>query len=172
MQDLDPSDICKKKILNPLKRIRVIIRTPTHGRTDGRTDRQTDGRTNTLNFVSGGIKMRWIFNRIGAVKYQKSALVHVIAWRRTCDKPLPEPILTQYFAVHYSSWFIHTICRHSIRCAIITRTIKFKINHSDDNKQKCLFCWWYIVLNNQLLFLWCIIIITTNLVIRNNAYHG
>ena len=45
MQDLDPSDICKKKILNPLKRIRVIIRTPTHGRTDGRTDRQTDGQT-------------------------------------------------------------------------------------------------------------------------------
>ena len=51
MQDLDPSDICKKKILNPLKRIRVIIRTPTHGRTDGRTDRQTDGRTNRVNPV-------------------------------------------------------------------------------------------------------------------------
>ena len=47
MQDLDPSDICKKKILNPLKRIRVIIRTPTHGRTDGRTD----GRTNRVNPV-------------------------------------------------------------------------------------------------------------------------
>ena len=42
MQDLDPSDICKKKFLNPLKRIRVIIRTPTHGRTDGQTDRRTD----------------------------------------------------------------------------------------------------------------------------------
>ena len=53
----------KKKNLNPLKRIRVIIRTPTHGRTDGRTDRQTDGQTDgrtgwiqyTLNFVAGGI---------------------------------------------------------------------------------------------------------------------
>ena len=45
MQDLDPSDICKKKFLNPLKRIRVIIRTPTHGR----TDRRTDGRTNRVN---------------------------------------------------------------------------------------------------------------------------
>ena len=63
MQDLDPSDICKKKFLNPLKRIRVIIRTPTHRRTDGRTDRQTDRRTDEqgessippLNFVAGGI---------------------------------------------------------------------------------------------------------------------
>ena len=68
MQDLDPSDICKKIFLNPLKRIRVIIRTPTHGRTDnGRTDGWTDGRTDRrtdeqgessippLNFVSGGI---------------------------------------------------------------------------------------------------------------------
>ena len=49
MQDLDPSDICKKKNLNPLKRIRVIIRTPTHGRTDRQTDRRTDGRTNRVN---------------------------------------------------------------------------------------------------------------------------
>ena len=63
MQDLDPSDICKKKILNPLKRIRVIIRTPTHGRTDGQTYRQTDRRTDEqgessippLNFVAWGI---------------------------------------------------------------------------------------------------------------------
>ena len=50
----------KKIFINPLKRIRVIIRTPTHGRTDGRTDRQMDGRTGwiqytPLNFVSGGI---------------------------------------------------------------------------------------------------------------------
>ena len=51
MQDLDPSDICKKKFLNPLKRIRVIIRTPTQGRMDGRTDRQTDRRTNRVNPV-------------------------------------------------------------------------------------------------------------------------
>ena len=36
-----------KKKLNPLKRIRVIIRTPTHGR----TDRRTDGRTNRVNPV-------------------------------------------------------------------------------------------------------------------------
>ena len=26
----------------------------------------------------------------------KSALVQVMAWRRTGDKPLPEPILTQF----------------------------------------------------------------------------
>ena len=58
MQDLDPSDICKKKNLNPLKRIRVIIRTPTHGRTDGRTDEQGESSIPPLNFVSGGIKMR------------------------------------------------------------------------------------------------------------------
>ena len=51
MQDLDPSDICKKKCLNPLKRIRVIIRTLTHGRTDGRTDRQTDGRTGWIQYT-------------------------------------------------------------------------------------------------------------------------
>ena len=53
MQDLDPSDICKKHFLNPLKRIRVIIRTPTHGRTDGRTDRQrqTDGRTGWIQYT-------------------------------------------------------------------------------------------------------------------------
>ena len=51
MQDLDPSDICKKDFLNPLKRIRVIIRTPTHGRTDGRTDRQTDGRTGWIQYT-------------------------------------------------------------------------------------------------------------------------
>ena len=59
MQDLDPSDICKKNILNPLKRIRVIIRTPTHGRTDGRTDRRTDKHGESsippLNFVAEGI---------------------------------------------------------------------------------------------------------------------
>ena len=62
MQDLDPSDICKK-ILNPLKRIRVIIWTPTHGRTDRQTDGQTDRRMDEqgessippLNFVAGGI---------------------------------------------------------------------------------------------------------------------
>ena len=55
MQDLDPSDICKKKFLNPLKKNRVIIRTPTHGRTDGRTDRQTDrqtdGRTGWIQYT-------------------------------------------------------------------------------------------------------------------------
>ena len=52
MQDLDPSDICKEKILNPQKRIRVIIRTPTtDGRTDGRTDRQTDGRTGWIQYT-------------------------------------------------------------------------------------------------------------------------
>ena len=55
MQDLDPSDICKKNFLNPLKRIRVIIRTPTHGRTDGRTDGrtggQTDGRTGWIQYT-------------------------------------------------------------------------------------------------------------------------
>ena len=26
----------------------------------------------------------------------KSALVRVMAWRRTCNKPLPEPMLTQF----------------------------------------------------------------------------
>ena len=64
MQDLDPSDICKKKFLNPLKRIRVDPDHPdTDPRTDGRTDRQTDRRTDEqgessippLNFVAGGI---------------------------------------------------------------------------------------------------------------------
>ena len=59
MQDLDPSNICKKKFLNPLKRIRVIIRTLTHGRTDGRTDGRMDEQGESsippLNFVSGGI---------------------------------------------------------------------------------------------------------------------
>ena len=67
MQDLDPSDISTKNFSNPLKRIRVITRTPTHGRTDRQTDRRTDGRTDgrtdeqgessipPLNFVSGGI---------------------------------------------------------------------------------------------------------------------
>ena len=59
MQDLDPSDICKNFFLNPLKRIRVIIRTPTHGRTDRRTDGWTDEQYESsippLNFVSGGI---------------------------------------------------------------------------------------------------------------------
>ena len=69
MQDLDPSDICKKKFLNPLKRIRVIIRTPTHRRTDGRTDGQTDGRTGwiqytPLNFVSGGFVSGGIIKRL------------------------------------------------------------------------------------------------------------
>ena len=57
MQDLDPSDICKIFFLNPLKRIRVIIRTPTHGRTDGRTDEQGESSIPPLNFVSGGINM-------------------------------------------------------------------------------------------------------------------
>ena len=51
MQDLDPSDICKKNFLNPLKRIRVIIRTPTHGRTDRQTDGQTDGRTGWIQYT-------------------------------------------------------------------------------------------------------------------------
>ena len=67
MQDPDPSDISTKNFSNPLKRIRVITRTPTHGRTDRQTDRRTDGRTDgrtdeqgessipPLNFVSGGI---------------------------------------------------------------------------------------------------------------------
>ena len=59
MQDRDPSDICKKKFSNPLKRIRVIIRTTTHGRTDGQTDRRTDKQGESsippLNFVLGGI---------------------------------------------------------------------------------------------------------------------
>ena len=28
--------------------------------------------------------------------YNKSELVQVMAWRQTCDKPLPEPMLTQF----------------------------------------------------------------------------
>ena len=57
----------KKNFLNPLKRIRVIIRTPTHGLTDGRTDRRTDEHGESsippLNFIAGGIinfiKLTW-----------------------------------------------------------------------------------------------------------------
>ena len=71
----------KKKNLNPLKRIRVIIRTPTHGRTDGRTDRQTDGRTGwiqytPLNFVSGGITNN--------ISYFDSTITELVALD-TCD---------------------------------------------------------------------------------------
>ena len=74
----------KKKILNPLKRIRVIIRTPTHGRTDGRTDRQTDRRTDEqgessippLNFVSGG------YNEVCIIL---SALFNIVVWSAKID---------------------------------------------------------------------------------------
>ena len=43
MQDLDPSDICKKKIKSTEKNYRY--HPDTDPRTDGRTDRQTDRRT-------------------------------------------------------------------------------------------------------------------------------
>ena len=93
MQDLDPSDICKKKILNPLKRIRVIIRTATHGRTDGRTDgqtdRQTDGRTGWIQYTPpklrfGGYNNKW--NKgilvtgvtLGIIIFTRITLVHTL----------------------------------------------------------------------------------------------
>ena len=76
----------KKKNLNALKRIRVIIRTPTHGPTDGRTDRQTDRRTDEqgessippLNFVSGGIN---------------TALWHVDFWNSHKLFPFPVSLM-------------------------------------------------------------------------------
>ena len=84
MQDLDPSDICKKNFLNPLKRIRVIIRTPTHGRTDRQTDGRTDGRTDEqgessippLNFVSGGIKICMRYWDFTTLYMQNTILTH------------------------------------------------------------------------------------------------
>ena len=35
----------------------------------------------------------------------KSTLVQVMAWRRSGDKPLPKPMMTQYHAIIYQGWF-------------------------------------------------------------------
>ena len=35
---------------------------------------------------------------------KKPALFQVMAWRRTGDKPLPEPMLTQFTAMYMQHW--------------------------------------------------------------------
>ena len=87
MQDLDPSDICKKKNLNPLKRIKSY-HPDTDPRTDGRTDRQTDRRTDEqgessippLNFVSGGI-MIYSYRGVFFSQWQQS-----LKWYNSIEK--------------------------------------------------------------------------------------
>ena len=55
---------------------------------------QTDGQTDKVNPVYPPS------NFVGRGYNNKPALVQVMAWRRSGDKPLPEPMLTQFTDVY------------------------------------------------------------------------
>ena len=113
----------KKKKLNPLKRIRVIIRTPTHGRTDGRTDRQTDGRTNRVNPVYPPQLRCGGYNKPLRLKLHEPVLtkIHVAIWRYWQDE-----LISVILQMHNHSLLTHwgrdkmaTILQTT--CAVIQR---------------------------------------------------
>ena len=59
----------------------LMLRKPCRLQTDGQTDKVNPVYPPS-NFVGRG--------------YNKAAIVQVMAWRRTGDKPLPEPMRTQF----------------------------------------------------------------------------
>ena len=64
----------------------------------------------------------------------KAALVQVMAWRWTGDKPLPEPMLTQFTGAYMRHWGRWVNMVYSVATHITSAYGQYQLSTTDHNK--------------------------------------